>query len=122
MFGSQRERVYNAPYETGRRGATRPQLCRAAVRRGGGEADARGEAMYAVPDVEEVVAVAKGLGIHLGPDEAVLYRKYLLEQLAALDTFVQARLEEPAPPMCAPARQPGCKPSPEEDPLNAWMW
>ena len=31
--------------------------------------------MYAVPDVEEVVAVAKELGIHLGPEEAVLYRK-----------------------------------------------
>jgi amidase len=77
---------------------------------------------YAVPDVDEVVAVAKGLGIHLGPDEAELYRKYLLEQLAALDTFVQARVEEPAPPMCAPARQPGYQPSPAEDPLNAWMW
>ena len=30
--------------------------------------------MYAVPDVDEVVAVAKELGIHLGPDEAVKYR------------------------------------------------
>ena len=47
--------------------------------------------MYAVPDVEEVVAVAKSLGMHLGPDEAVLYRKYLLEQLNALDTFVRGR-------------------------------
>ena len=53
--------------------------------------------MYAVPDVDEVVAVAKELGIHLGPDEALLYRKYLLEQLTALDTFVQARLPEPTP-------------------------
>ena len=78
--------------------------------------------MYAVPDVEEVVAVAKSLGIHLGPDEAVLYRKYLLEQLNALDTFVQARIEEQAPPMCSAARRPGWKPSPSEDPLNAWMW
>jgi hypothetical protein len=33
--------------------------------------------MYAVPDVDEVVAVAKALGIHLGPEEAVLYQKYL---------------------------------------------
>jgi amidase len=77
---------------------------------------------YAVPDVEEVVAVAKDLGIHLGPDEAVLYRKYLLEQLGALDTFVQARLDEPAPPMCSAARGPACLPSPAEDPLNAWRW
>src|SRR5579859_3406512 len=77
---------------------------------------------YAVPDVEEVVAVARGLGIHLGSDEAVLYRTYLLEQLGALDTFVQARLDEPAPPMCSPTRQPACQPSGAEDPLNAWRW
>ena len=55
--------------------------------------------MYSVADVDEVVAVAKELGIHLGPDEAVKYRKYLLEQMEQLDTFVQARLEEPKPPM-----------------------
>src|SRR5258708_18655555 len=78
--------------------------------------------MYALPDVEEVVAVAKSLGINLGPDEAVLYRTYLLEQLDALDAFVQTRLEEPAPPMWAASRQPARLPSPTEDPLNAWRW
>src|SRR5882762_3817342 len=78
--------------------------------------------MYAVPNVEEVVAVAKELGIHLGPEEAVLYRKYLMEQMGAFDTFVQARLEEPRPPMVAAARKPGYQPQPDEDPLNAWMW
>ena len=78
--------------------------------------------MYAVPDVDEVVAVAKELGIHLSPDEAVKYREYLTEQMGQLDTFVQARLEEPKPPMVSSARKPGYRPSPEEDPLNAWMW
>ncbi len=78
--------------------------------------------MYTVPDVEEVMAVAKGLGIHLGAEEAVLYHKYLQEQLAALDTFVQARIEEPAPPMVSPTRQSGYRPGPAEDPLNAWTW
>ena len=78
--------------------------------------------MYAVPDVDEVVAVAKELGIHLGPDEAVMYRKYLMEQMGQLDAFVQAKLEEPKPPMVSAARKPGYRPSPEEDPLNAWMW
>jgi amidase len=78
--------------------------------------------MYAVPDVDEVVAVARALGIRLGADEAVLYRRYLLEQLGTLDSFVQARLEECAPPMCAVARQPGYRPGPAEDPLNAWTW
>ena len=78
--------------------------------------------MYAVPDVDEVVAVAKALGIHLGPEEAVLYRKHLMEQLRELDAFVQARLEEPKPPMVSAARDPGYRPRPEEDPLNAWTW
>src|SRR5919109_892578 len=78
--------------------------------------------MYAVPDVDEVVAVAKELGIHLGPEEAVLYRQYLLEQLREFDTFVQARVEEAKPPMVSAARQPGYRPRAEEDPLNAWMW
>ena len=59
--------------------------------------------MYAVPDVDEVVAVAKELGIHLGPEEVGLYRKYLMEQLSAFDDFVQARLEEPVPPMVSAA-------------------
>src|SRR5947209_9561215 len=78
--------------------------------------------MYAVPDVDEVVAVAKELGIHLSPEEAVLYRKYLMEQLSQFDAFVQARLEEPVPPMVSVVRKPGYRPRPEEDPLNAWMW
>jgi amidase len=78
--------------------------------------------MYAVPNVDEVVAVAKELGIHLGPDEAVMYRKYLMELMGKLDTFVQARLDEPKPPMVSAARQAGYRPSLEEDPLNAWMW
>ena len=76
----------------------------------------RGESrMYAVPDVEEVVAVAKELGIHLGPEEAVVYRKFLMEQMREFDTFVQARLEEPRPPMVSAARQPGYQPRPDED-------
>jgi amidase len=77
---------------------------------------------YAVPDVEEVVSVAASMGIHLGPDEAVLYRTYLLEQLSALDEFVQSRIEEPAPPMHSTLRRPAYKPGPGEDPLNAWLW
>ena len=77
---------------------------------------------YAVPDVAEVISVASSLGIHLSAEEAVLYRTYLLEHLNALDEFVQSRIEEPAPPMRSAQRQPGWKPSPTEDPLNAWMW
>lgn len=78
--------------------------------------------MYSIPDVDEVVAVAKALGMHLGADEAVLYQQYLQAQLAAFDTFVQARIDEPRPPLLSPARQPGYRPGPDDDPLNAWTW
>lgn len=78
--------------------------------------------MYKVPDVDDVVAVAKGLGIHLSPEEAILYRQHILEQLREFDSFVQARVEEPKPPMASATRTSGYRPSPEEDQLNAWMW
>jgi amidase len=78
--------------------------------------------MFAVPSEDEVVAVAREMGIHLGPDEVGLYRKYLLEHLTELDHFVQNRMEETKPPMVSPARAPGYRPGAEEDPLNAWTW
>jgi amidase len=78
--------------------------------------------MYPVPDIDEVMAVAKGLGIHLGSEEVALYQKYLREQLDAFDTFVQSRVEEARPPMLSATRQPGYRPRSEEDSLNAWMW
>jgi amidase len=78
--------------------------------------------MYNVPDVDEVVAVAAKVGIHISADEAGLYQKYLAQQLGELDAFVQSRLEESKPPMVSPSRQPGYRPSAVEDPLNAWTW
>src|SRR5215472_5188145 len=78
--------------------------------------------MYRVPDVDEVVAVARELGIHLSAEEAVLYQKHLAEQLSQLDAFAQTRIDEPRPPMVSAARAPGYRPRPVEDPLNAWTW
>ena len=78
--------------------------------------------MFRVLDIDVMVAVAGELGIHLSADEAVLYRKHLMEQMEQLDSFVQTRLEEDKPPLYSPAREPGYRPSLEEDPLNAWIW
>jgi hypothetical protein len=76
--------------------------------------------MYAVPDVDEVVAVAKELGIRLGPDEAALYQKYLIEQLREIRHLcggafggAQAAAALGSPTTWVPAEA-------EEDPLNAW--
>src|SRR2546422_7406917 len=77
--------------------------------------------MYAAPDVDQVGGVAKERGIHRSRGGAVLYRKPLMEQLSQFDAFVQARLEEPKPPIVSAARKPGWRPTREEDPLNAWM-
>jgi amidase len=78
--------------------------------------------MYKVPDVDDVVAVAKGLGIHLSAEEAVLYCQHLVEQLREFDSFVQSRVEESKPPLVSATRMAGSRPKPEEDPLNAWRW
>ena len=48
--------------------------------------------MDPVPDVNDVVAVAKPLGIHFGPEEDVRSRKDLLEPRRAFDPFGQARV------------------------------
>ncbi len=78
--------------------------------------------MFHVPDVDEVTEIASSMGIHLGPEEAVLYQRYLVQHMQSLDEFVQSRLEEATPPMVSPAREPGSRPTAAEDPLNAWTW
>jgi amidase len=78
--------------------------------------------MYEIPDVDEVVSAGQRLGFHLKAREAVLYQQYLAQQLATLDEFVQARLDEGKPETSYPARDPGYRPGPDADPLNAWLW
>ena len=78
--------------------------------------------MNALPEVADVVAVAESLGIHLSAEEAVLYRDRLVEQLADLDAFLRADIDEGAAPRFEGRRDAGHRPSPDEDPYNAWMW
>ena len=78
--------------------------------------------MYTVPSIEEMTRTAEGLGIHLTPDEAALYHRELGEALAGLDDFVQARIDESKPEVLFGPRQPGYRPSEQEDSLNAWAW
>jgi amidase len=78
--------------------------------------------MHAVPSVEEMVATAAALGMTLDPDEAAVLHGHLAAQLKEIDAFVQARVDEAAPPVTYAARQPGYRPTDAEDPLNAWMW
>lgn len=78
--------------------------------------------MFTIPSLEEMRRTADGLGMHLAPDEAALFHRELSVALAGLDSFVQARLDESKPDILYPAREPGYRPSAEEDRLNAWVW
>ncbi len=78
--------------------------------------------MHQVPDVASVQEVAEGLGLRLSVAEAATYQRFLAETLVDFDEFVQARLTELEPPRFPGAREPGRRPSAQEDPYNAWMW
>ena len=78
--------------------------------------------MFGLPSARDVAAVAEGLGIHLDDEDAAAYRDFVVEQLAAFDDFLQARLDEDRPPLLFPSRAPGHRPTSAEDPHNAWVW
>ena len=78
--------------------------------------------MFSIPSDEEVITVASALGITLSSDEAELYQRHVVSQLEVLDEFVQSRLDESKPPIVSPEREPGYRPSSDEDPLHAWLW
>jgi hypothetical protein len=64
-----------------------------------------------MPDVDEVIRVAASLGMTLACDEAVLYREQVVSQLKGVEDFMSARLEEAGPPLLAPERAAGHRPS-----------
>ena len=78
--------------------------------------------MYRVPDVSDVQEVAEQLGAKLSLDEAALHQRYLVQQLADFDEFVQSRVGVPLPPRFPGDRRTGYRPDVEEDPYDAWVW
>ena len=78
--------------------------------------------MYSVPSPEDVAEVALSLGIHLSTDEARLYQQRLIQDLEAIDQFLQSRVDESKPTLIAPRRDPGHRPPEQDDPHRAWLW
>ena len=78
--------------------------------------------MPAIPDVDQVIAVARSLGMSLGAEEAKLYRDRVVQGLLAIEEFMRTRIDEDRPPLLSPARAPGHRPTTEEDPFHAWLW
>lgn len=78
--------------------------------------------MFAMPDEAGLVEMAKAMGFSLSLRDAAIYAPVLLDAMRQLDGFVQSRAVEPAPALLYPARAPGYRPGPEEDPYQAWLW
>ena len=73
------------------------------------------------PDLEEVVALAAKFSIHLTTTEAGIFAERLRDQIEAMEEFLELRIEEHRPPLRHLERDPGYRPSPAEDPLNAFI-
>jgi len=78
--------------------------------------------VFAPPTHEQVHAVARQFGITLSEDDSAFYRASLTEQLAAMDEFLNARIDESAPDPTFRVRGRGTRPDAASDPFNAWVW
>ena len=73
------------------------------------------------PEKNDVIELAKELGIHLTRTEARIFRTRMLEHIDALEAFHELRIPEDRPPLRFVERDPGRRPTPDEDPLNAFI-
>ncbi len=78
--------------------------------------------MHRVPGLDDIESTAADLGIRLSRQETVVYRRHIARLLNGFDEFLQARFDEAEPPRYPGAREPGSRPSRQDDPHNAWMW
>ncbi len=78
--------------------------------------------MFATPDAAKLIELAASLNLRLSHRDAELFLPVIVDALRELDTFVQSRADENAPPRLFPDRGPGHRPSPSEDRYQAWLW
>lgn len=74
------------------------------------------------PSTDDIARVAARYGFELSPDEAELYRRQIGEALEGIDDFLASTEHQVRAPRYPGLREPGARPRPEEDPLNAWRW
>src|SRR5437016_3209431 len=77
--------------------------------------------MLRIPDVDEVLDYGRSLGFDFTQTEAEVVQKVMAEQLTGLDQFFEMRIEEDSLPLRYPTRDPGYRPTEQEDPLNAFL-
>ena len=73
------------------------------------------------PEVDDVVDLGRELGFELTQTEARIFRSRMLEHIQAMEDFLELRIEEHRPPLRHLHRDPGARPTPAEDPLNAFI-
>jgi len=86
------------------------------------DAQQREGTMFGMPDEAGLIEMARTMGFSLSSRDAALYAPVIADAMRQLDGFVQSRAEEPAPELLHPARAPGHRPGPAEDPYQAWLW
>ena len=73
------------------------------------------------PDVDEVIEYGRALGFDLTSTEARMIHVRMMDTVAQLEAFDEMRVEERRLPLHFTDRQPGGRPSAEEDPLGAFI-
>jgi amidase len=77
--------------------------------------------MLRVPEVEEVLEYGEKLGFNFTRTEAVIVQERIANSLEGLDKFYEMRIEEECLPLRYLTRDPGYRPTEQEDPLNAFI-
>ena len=77
--------------------------------------------MFRRPDVDEVTEYGRAMGFDLTPTEARMIQARMMDTVAALEAFDEMRVEERRPPLEFTDRDPGGRPSEQEDPLGAFI-
>lgn len=77
--------------------------------------------MLRIPEVDEVMAIGKQLGFDFTPKEAGIVQDKIAITLQDLDRFYEMRIEEERLTLRYLTRDPGYRPSAEEDPFNAFI-
>ena len=73
------------------------------------------------PDVDEVKEYGRALGLELTALEARMIQSRMMDTIAALEAFDELRVEERRPAVSFTDRDPGTRPSDEDDPLGVFI-
>ena len=77
--------------------------------------------MFPRPSVEDVIGYGEALGLALTQAEARSMQSRMLDHIAVLETFHELRIEEQHLPLDVTDRDPGYRPTEQEDPLNVFI-